>query len=145
MQEQNFEKQVQQKMTELSLTPSTPVWIKLEEQLRKKRDRRRLFFWLPLVAISLSGGVWMLQHKFNNNAPPESVRKDQGMNLKKAVLPVENKIATETGDKDFVGKTKEQSVNASKNLQPQQTYDVEKRRKENYISECKSDCPVYNK
>ena len=37
MQEQNFEKQVKQKMEELSLTPSVPVWKKVEEQIRKKK------------------------------------------------------------------------------------------------------------
>jgi hypothetical protein len=35
MQEQNFEKQVQKKMEELSFTPSEPVWQKVEEEIRK--------------------------------------------------------------------------------------------------------------
>jgi hypothetical protein len=60
MQEQNFEKQVKQKMEELSLTPSEPVWEKVEEQIRKKRDRRRFFFWLPLTVLLVGGGVWFL-------------------------------------------------------------------------------------
>ena len=60
MQEQNFEKQVKQKMEELSLTPSEPVWDKVEEQIRKKRDRRKFFFWLPLTVLLVGGGVWFL-------------------------------------------------------------------------------------
>lgn len=59
MHEQNFEKQVQQKMEELSLTPSAPVWQKVEGEIRKKKDRRRLIFWLlPLLLVG--GGAWWL-------------------------------------------------------------------------------------
>ena len=42
MQEQNFEKQVKQKMEELSLTPSEPVWKKVEEQIQKNNYTDRL-------------------------------------------------------------------------------------------------------
>jgi len=41
-----FEKQVQQKMEELQLVPSAPVWEKIEEQIRRKKDRRRLILHL---------------------------------------------------------------------------------------------------
>lgn len=61
MHEQNFEKQVQQKMEELSLTPSAPVWQKVEEQIRKKKDRRRLLFWLlPLLMVVGGSAGWMI-------------------------------------------------------------------------------------
>ena len=69
MQEQNFEKQVKQKMEELSLTPSEPVWKKVEEQIQKKRNRRRFFFWLPLTVLLIGGGLWILSGvKDNNNS-----------------------------------------------------------------------------
>src|SRR4029078_11974640 len=57
-----FEKQVQQKMGELDLVPSAPVWEKIEEQIRVKKDRRKAFIWFSLLALLLTGGVyWMLQ------------------------------------------------------------------------------------
>lgn len=56
MQEQNFEKQVREKMEELSFLPSEPVWKNVEEQIRKKKDRRRVLFWL-LPVLLLTGGV----------------------------------------------------------------------------------------
>jgi hypothetical protein len=64
MQEQNFEKQVQKKLEELNLPPSAPVWKKVEEQIRKKKDRRRIFFWLIPLAL-LSGGTYFysVSHK----------------------------------------------------------------------------------
>lgn len=62
-----FEKQVQQKMEELKLVPSDPVWQKVEMQIRKKKDRRRLIFWLPLMVLLLSGALWVGFDQYSNN------------------------------------------------------------------------------
>jgi len=60
MQEQNFEKQVQQKMDELSLTPSAPVWQKVEREIRRKKERRRTILWtLPLFLLLGAGILWI--------------------------------------------------------------------------------------
>jgi hypothetical protein len=53
-----FEKQVQQKMEELKLVPSDPVWEKVEMQIRKKKDRRALIFWIPVLAL-VGAGLWL--------------------------------------------------------------------------------------
>ena len=53
-----FEKRMQQKMDELKLAPSEPVWNNIEHQIRKKRNRRRLLFWLPLLFLLISGFTW---------------------------------------------------------------------------------------
>ena len=79
MHEQNFEKQVQQKMEELSLQPSAPVWQKVEEQIQKKRDRRRVLFWLfPLLVVG--GSTYWLLSGTNSSLTPGSsahVQKQQ--------------------------------------------------------------------
>jgi hypothetical protein len=54
-----FEKQVQQRMEELQLTPSEPVWLNIKEQIRKKR-KRRMVIWVPLLFLLLGGGTWSL-------------------------------------------------------------------------------------
>lgn len=54
----DFEKQVQQKMEELKLVPSRPVWEKVEMQIRKEKDRRRVLFWIPLLAL-IGAGLWI--------------------------------------------------------------------------------------
>lgn len=60
-------------MEELSLTPSAPVWQKVEEQIRKKRDRRRLIFWLlPLLLVG-GGAGWMLWGTGKEVAPADTV------------------------------------------------------------------------
>lgn len=57
MQENNFEKEVQQKLDGLHLTPSEPVWQKIEASIKKKRERR-LLFWLLPVALVIGGLAW---------------------------------------------------------------------------------------
>lgn len=60
MHEQEFERSVQQKMEELSFTPSAPVWEKLEKELRTKKRRRRFALWLlPAVLSGLAVGFWL--------------------------------------------------------------------------------------
>jgi hypothetical protein len=55
----NFEKQVREKMEELHLTPSDPVWNSIYRRIKAKKERRRvLFFWLPLLGLLLAGGLW---------------------------------------------------------------------------------------
>lgn len=68
-----FEKQVQQKMEELKLVPSDPVWQKVEMQIRRKKDRRRLIFWLPVLGLLLAGGGFWIT--LNNNHEPSSFNK----------------------------------------------------------------------
>ncbi|HVK97033.1 MAG TPA: hypothetical protein VM368_04405 [Flavisolibacter sp.] len=58
-----FEKQVQGKLDELKLTPTEPVWEHIESAIRKKRNRRRLFIWLPLLFITTGGGMWLFIDK----------------------------------------------------------------------------------
>jgi hypothetical protein len=116
MQEQNFEKQVQNKLEELSLSPSAPVWKKVEEQIRKKRDRRRIFFWLLPFAL-LGGGVYFysINHKHaertsatnvaeenilekNNNQNP-AVTTDNNTNTSKDQLTDQKQSAPSLADK----------------------------------------------
>src|SRR4051812_31456325 len=57
MQENNFEKRVQQKLDELQLTPSEPVWQNIELAIRKKRERRLIFWFIPFLLVA-GGLVW---------------------------------------------------------------------------------------
>ncbi|HUQ96463.1 MAG TPA: outer membrane beta-barrel protein [Chitinophagaceae bacterium] len=59
MQENNFEKAVRQKLDDLHLAPTEPVWQHIEATLKKKKDRRFLFWLLP---VFLLGGVILWWH-----------------------------------------------------------------------------------
>ena len=105
MQERNFEKQVRHKMEEFFLTPSDPVWKKIEEQVRKKRDRRRLFLWLPLSVLLLSGGLWFVATDINTNnsiaKTKKEINKTQSLDSEpgKQIIP----------EKDFINEDKRQN------------------------------------
>ena len=58
MRNNDFEKQVQQKMDELSFTPSDAVWAEVEKQVRQKKDRRRVLIILLPFVLLLGGMFW---------------------------------------------------------------------------------------
>ena len=72
MQENNFEKRVQQKLDELQLTPSEPVWQNIEAVIRKKKERRLVFWFLPFLLVA-GGWVWWQ----TKNVPQQTVAKTQ--------------------------------------------------------------------
>ncbi len=80
-----FERQVQQKMDELQLRPSAEVWEEVEKKMRKEKKRRRLFIWLPLLALLLGGTAALLyinKGRNDNNMPvavqPDGTEKNTG-------------------------------------------------------------------
>ncbi len=64
----SFEKKVQEKLDELRLTPSEPVWKAIEKEIRPEK-RRRFPFWIPFIIFMLGGAAWwMLGTKNEENA-----------------------------------------------------------------------------
>src|SRR5215213_4098222 len=98
MQEPNFEKQVRQKMEELSFTPSEPVWQKVEEQIRKKKERRRVFFWI--LPFALLGGIYF--YLSNKNVIQLSNEKSS---IRKIDQPSSPNVKTEINDPLQVNKS----------------------------------------
>lgn len=59
MHDPKFEKEVQQKMSELEFSPSAAVWANVEKALQKRERRGLPFFWrlaLPALLLLLAGG-----------------------------------------------------------------------------------------
>ncbi|HVG14817.1 MAG TPA: outer membrane beta-barrel protein [Chitinophagaceae bacterium] len=70
MQEKKFEEEVRRKMTELSFTPSDPVWARVEKEIRNKRKGRRVFLWLfPLLFVT-----GLTYYIINNGQEPATVK-----------------------------------------------------------------------
>ncbi len=83
MEENKFEKQVQQKMEDLKLEPSDAVWTKIEARLEKrKKPRWAILFLFLFLFICMSGAYWLW-----NNSQHSSIAKNNS---------VENSIAKNT-------------------------------------------------
>lgn len=56
MQENEFEKKVQQQMQDFNLRPSDEVWKEVERRIRKEKKRRFIFWWF-LLFVLVAGGI----------------------------------------------------------------------------------------
>ena len=74
MPDHEFEKKVQEKMAELRLPPSAPVWDKVEQQLNKKEKRRRGVLWIPFF-LAAAVAVFFL---INRSIEPGTSKTDAG-------------------------------------------------------------------
>jgi hypothetical protein len=54
-----FEKQVRQELNDLKLTPTSKVWENIEENLRERRRRPAVIYWLPLLLIGLGAAGYL--------------------------------------------------------------------------------------
>lgn len=57
MQGNRFEKQVQQKMDEFGLAPSSQVWEEVEKRIRREKRKRRIIFWLFFFLLLAGSGI----------------------------------------------------------------------------------------
>jgi len=101
-----FEKQVKLKMEELDLVPSAPVWKKIEEQIREKKDKRRMILWIFVGALLLGGGIFWIS---NPNISQEKIANAGDKNLPASQT---NKVDPLQGNKPS---TKDQQTNSKAN------------------------------
>ena len=77
MEQNNFEKNIQQKLDELKMNPSDSAWINIERRIGKKhKDRKVIFILFFLILFLLSGGYWLLNFSKNNQQQNQLVNKD---------------------------------------------------------------------
>src|SRR5256885_11135997 len=118
-----FEKQVKEKIEELNFTPSEPVWQNIEMKIRDKKDRRSILLWIPLLFALLGGGiVWLnygtgekhssfiIKKVKNKNQAQEYSSNNQNTDLNTFQ---KNEIKNNIGIKD---KNKNQSVEINKSV-----------------------------
>lgn len=101
MQEQNFEKQVREKMDELSFVPSAPVWEKVEEQIRSKKEKRRIIFWLLPLMVCTGLGWWLIAengftliNKNNQTVTQHKANKQPGVTPGNNLHPTDKSAST---------------------------------------------------
>jgi flagellar basal body-associated protein FliL len=106
MQENNFEKRVQQQMEDFKLRPSDAVWEKVEEELRKKKKRRVVFVIFLLAGLSLLSysGYFLLHNSKQNlveqNSTPTNKKEPVNNDQPAPATKNENTKVKETVDTD---------------------------------------------
>jgi hypothetical protein len=171
MYENNFEKQVREKMDQLGFDPSDTVWASVDKEINKEKKRRRPLFWLLFFpGLLLTGGTFYFIATKNNPNTRATIQKQGEINkkrsdqsLSKAGIPGEvNKKEDEDIKKSLsrssqIAKTelKRAHANKSKPLMPgkekipsQVAADIDKRRGDkplqNPIAESSDDIVIDN-
>ena len=147
MQENNFEKHVQQQMEELRLRPSEAVWEKVEEEIRKKKKRRVGFFIFLLAGLSLLGysGYFLFnksktnlveqnatqtvnkKESINNNQPGPATENVNGKN--------ENSKKQEPGNESQLSLKEEKNIVIEEKVNSIETNDIAVNEKEATVKE----------
>lgn len=92
MQNSEFEKNVQQKMEELRLSPEDVLWDKIEAALPEKKQGRRVFIMLLFMLLLASLGIIILNKEGDENKAAVAAETVSGAKLNKDAL---NKNAAE--------------------------------------------------
>jgi hypothetical protein len=90
----NFEKQVKEKMDELTFVPTAPVWEEIQKQIRAKKERRRFLLWLPLLVLVTGTGTWLLRNRQVNKVEHTTVdiKKHQMKEVDRSPVTVQEVI-----------------------------------------------------
>ena len=125
MQENNFEKQVQQKMEELKLVPSKGVWQKVAGTLTKKKSGRRLIAIILLLLVLGSSAIFILfnqpANNFSDNKPAENkARVAKGNSNKNAPGSLKQPVVADNTNNNITNPTSSVTSNGgvNKNEQP---------------------------
>lgn len=60
MQDREFEKKVHQQMQEFRVAPRPDVWARVRDDLRRKKRRRPVVFWILLAGLLTGASAWLL-------------------------------------------------------------------------------------
>ena len=76
MHENNFEKQVREKMDQLGFDPADSIWERVDKEINKEKKHRRPLFWLFFFSgLALAGGAWYFS--VYKNATPDKINYHQ--------------------------------------------------------------------
>jgi len=116
MQENEFEKRLQEEMSEFRVRPSDVVWNKIEEELRKKKRRRVIFYFFLLAGLSLVGySGYVLFTPQKQNLTSQDIAKTDKIK-RQTEDPSASDDAKKTNSLNETGEQPKQSINAENDL-----------------------------
>lgn len=76
MEQNNFEKDIQQRLDDLKIPPSDSVWTNVEKRIPKKGKERRMIFILSFLLLFIAaGGYWLLNSENKNQQQDQKISK----------------------------------------------------------------------
>src|SRR3954451_18051569 len=89
MPDHEFEKHMQEKMGGLKITPSAPVWDRVEGALDKKEKSRRKLLWIPFFLALLVGSSLVIRnyHGFSSNNISSADKNENTARVKAGTHP----------------------------------------------------------
>ena len=119
MQENEFEKRLQEEMSEFRVRPSEVVWDRIEDDLRKKKRRRVVFYLFLLAGLSVVGySGYVLFTPQKQILAKQDIAKTDGNKLQKQE-PSTTDDTKKTGRVNETSDQPKQSINTEKNLNPE--------------------------
>jgi flagellar basal body-associated protein FliL len=152
MQENKFEKQVQEKMKELLLHPSDGVWQRIEAQIKKEKRRRWIIIFLPIpLIIFLFTGYRFWHLKDTSIQIPMQQLSDKylspGINptqQKVKYVTIKNKASAVNNKNLFIPTNKGKSANKNVFLEPKIKISYKKNYNKNLESNISSEIKKEN-
>jgi hypothetical protein len=67
MREDKFEKQVREKMDQLGFDPSDAVWLRVDQEINERKERRKPIFWIFFISglMITAGATYLALNNFN--------------------------------------------------------------------------------
>ncbi|HEV3221380.1 MAG TPA: porin family protein [Puia sp.] len=123
MHENNFEKQVQEKMDQLGFDPSDRVWVAVDKEINKEKKRRKPFFILFFFSglVLAGGGIYFgtIKNSPGNIVAGQQQKQKRENQDKQSATKIQNSRLQVTG---LNGKTiNENDQKATKNLKSKQS------------------------
>ena len=125
MQENNFERQVQQKMDGLTLSPSAEVWQKMQLELEKKRNKKKGWVIIIVLFICLTGGglIFIPKHSKTTISKNDVIKNNTAANDASAItnkLPekksLNKKLNTQSKNESLIQQNKLNKKQVTSNI-----------------------------
>jgi len=101
MEQNNFEKQVQQKMEQLQIAPSDAAWNNVEKRIAQKKERGKWIFILPVFILLLLLSAYFLSY----NSKESNIPGNQNENRRIAKKEIEKNNSPKINVSDLEEKT----------------------------------------
>ncbi len=151
MEENNFEKQVQQKMDELKFTPSEAVWDHVKMNIEKRKSRRWLLLIFLFGSIALLSGLYYFSVKndssLNNKLAKNNaaIKALDSLSINKGSIPTQESVLKKQRVSKEEKISKEQNASKNKNSHSKISAGSEFKKSNDYSHHSNTEVDILNR